>query len=60
MNAAKDQAGVPRGGDHRRSYGLDFIDIRKEIVSELKNLEGRLKQTSSLKSNKQDVTHDTD
>ncbi len=25
--------------DHRKSYGLEFIDIRKEIERELKTLE---------------------
>ena len=33
--------------DHRRSYGLEFIDIRKEIVSELKQIGQRLNLSSN-------------
>ena len=42
------QLPAKRFKDHRRSYGLEFIDIRKEIVSELKHLNQRL----ALSSNK--------
>ena len=34
--------------DHRRSYGLEFIDIRKEIVSELKQINQRLNVSSKV------------
>ena len=33
--------------DHRRSNGLEFIDIRKEIVSELKQIGHRLNLSSN-------------
>jgi len=29
--------------DHRRSHGLDFFDMRKEIMSELKQLGNKFK-----------------
>ena len=31
-------AGVARFKDHRKSYGLEFIDIRREIHAELKEI----------------------
>ena len=33
----------PKLKDHRRSHGLDFLDMRKEILSELKQLGHRVK-----------------
>ena len=33
--------------DHRRSYGLEFIDIRKEIITELKQIGHRLNLSSN-------------
>ena len=29
--------------DHRKSYGLEFIDIKREIQEELKTLDFKLK-----------------
>ena len=42
------QLPAKRFKDHRRSYGLEFIDIRKEIITELKQIGHRL----ALSSNK--------
>ena len=41
--------------DHRRSYGLEFIDIRKEIVSELKQIGHRLNLSSNKVSKRLNV-----
>ena len=32
--------------NHRKSYGLEFIDIKKEIEQELRTLDVRLKNTN--------------
>jgi hypothetical protein len=40
--------------DHRRSQGMDFIDIRKEITSELRTIDAKLK-SNAFKVHKRDL-----
>lgn len=43
---------IARFKDHRKSYGLEFIDIRKEIIAELKQIGGRKSPRASGKTTK--------
>lgn len=38
--------------DHRKSYGLEFIDIRREIIAELKRIGGGKSPRVSVKTSK--------